>query len=253
VTLAFLIQALRRHLLIGLITLVAVTLGGIAVGSLWPKTYTSNAGILLGLELKAKSMDPQTANLYLKDRVATYAELMTSDEVITPVADKSKLTPEDLRRRVVVVIVPETVVLEVSVTGSTPQQAVELTRAVTENFSRQVSTYNVRTGGPAILPAQIFSPRPATEPDQLHGVMLVAVAGVVGLVLGILLPLLMSLAAASRSNSRLRLAAARRAGEGDPEAKQDTNVQPSGADVENEKKRRRRGAPQQVNWDWNSQ
>ena len=254
-TLSFLIQALRRHLLLGLITVVAVTGIGITIGAAWPKTYTSHAGILLGLDLKGSRIDPQTANLYLKDRVATYAELVTSDGVITPVAEAAQLAPEDLRQRIVVVIVPETVVLEVSVTGSTPAQAVELTRAVTRNFNTQVSSYNVRTGGPEVLPAQIFTPQPAQDPDQLHGALLVGIAALVGVLMGILLPLVVALAAAGRAHrlSRLRqpLSPPRRDASGsESEGEQEAPVWANGRKVANWTRRRgSRSTPQPVDWD----
>ena len=253
-TLSFLIHALRRHLLLGLITAVVVTGIGLAIGSAWPKTYTSHSGILLGLDLKESKIDPQTANLYLKDRVATYAELVTSDGVITPVAEGARLTPEELRQRVVVVIVPETVVLEVSVTGSTPAQAVELTRAVTRNFNTQVSSYNVKTGGPEVLPAQIFTPEPAQEPDQLHGSLLFGIAALVGVLIGILLPLLVALAGAARANrssSRQPFSPPRRDASGsESEGEQETLAWASGRKVANWTRRRgSRSTPQPVDWE----
>ncbi|HEY5785734.1 MAG TPA: hypothetical protein VIT65_13240 [Microlunatus sp.] len=202
-TLAFALQAVRRHIALILITVLVVAGAGVLIGSSWPKTYTSNAQMLMGLDLKGSTMDPATANLYLKDRMATYAELVTADQVISPVAEALAIPPQDLRKRTVVAIVPETVVLEVSVTASSPQEAVRLTQAVTERFGKQVSSYNVETGGPRMLPAQLSDPLPAVEPDQLHGNMLVAVSGLVGLVIGVVLALLVALIGSSRAKVRL--------------------------------------------------
>ena len=201
-TLGFTIQAMRRRIVLILITVLVVTCAGFALGAAWPKTYTSQAQILLGLDIDGSDIDPQTANLYLKDRVATYAELVTADEVITSVADSAGLRPEALRERVVVTIVPETVVLEVSVTGGTTEEAVELTQAVSSRFRTQVSALNVKTGGPKILPAQLSRPQPATAPDQLHGPMLVGVSALVGLVIGVLLALVLALVEAHRAAHR---------------------------------------------------
>ena len=201
-TLGFAIQAMRRRIVLILITVLVVTCAGFALGAAWPKTYTSHAQILLGLDIDGSDIDPQTANLYLKDRVATYAELVTADEVITSVADSAGLRPEALRERVVVTIVPETVVLEVSVSGGTPEEAVELTQAVSSRFRTQVSALNVKTGGPKILPAQLSRPQPATAPDQLHGPMLVGVSALVGLVIGVLLALVLALVEANRAAQR---------------------------------------------------
>ena len=197
-TFGFAIRALRRRIVLILITVLVVASAGFALGSALPKTYTSDAEILMGLDIKGSTIDPQTANLYLKDRMATYAELVTADEVITPVASAADISPEALREQVVVAIVPETVVLEVSVSGDTPEQAVELTQAVSSRLRTQVSSLNVQTGGPKILPAQLSSPQAATVPDQLHGRMLVGVSALAGLVVGVLLALLLALIEANR-------------------------------------------------------
>ena len=56
-TLAFAIRALRRHLVLVLITFVVVTGAGVALGSYLPKTYSSNAQILLGVDPKGATID----------------------------------------------------------------------------------------------------------------------------------------------------------------------------------------------------
>ena len=201
-TLAFAIRALRQHIVLVLITVVVVTGAGIALGSFLPKTYGSNAQILLGLDIRGTTIDPQTANLYLKDRAMTYAQLVTADEVITPVANAADIDPEVLRGRVVAAIVPETVVLDLRVTGSSPEEAVALTQALSERFRVQVSALNVQTGGPRMLPAQLSAPQPAAAPDQLHGKTLAAVSALVGVIVAVLLALLVAVIKRNRAASR---------------------------------------------------
>lgn len=201
-TLSFAIEALRRRIALILIITLVVTGAGIALGAVWPKTYTSSAQILLGLDLDGSDIDPQSGNQYLKDRVATYAALVSADEIIAPVAEQTGVSPEALRNRIGVSIVPDTVVLEVSVTGTSPQQAVELTEAVSKRYASQVSSLNVETGGPKILPAELASPQLPDAPDQLHGSLLVAVSAFVGLVLGVLVALLLGLREAWRDRPR---------------------------------------------------
>lgn len=207
-TLAFVMGALRRRIVLILITILVVTGTGVAIGTLWPKTYTSTAEILLGLDSKESKLDPQAGNQYLKDRVATYAALVNADEVIAPVATAAEIRPEVLRGRIVVTIVPETVVLQVAVSGSSPQEAVELTEAVSSRFRTQVSSLNVQTGGPKILPAQLSSPQLTAVPDQLHGPLLVAVSALVGLLLAVLLVVLLALGQLSRESRRASESAA---------------------------------------------
>lgn len=201
-TFAFAWRALRRHLVLILVTAVVIAGAGVALGTYWPKTYSSKAQILLGIDIAGANTDPQTANLYLKDRAMTYAQLVIADEVINPVAAELGTDAVSVRERVVGSIVPETVVLGVSASGSTPEEAVALTQAVTTSFMTQVSSLNVQTGGPAILPAQLASPQPATVPDQLHGKLLVAVSAFAGLLVGVLLALVVGLVEAGRAARR---------------------------------------------------
>ena len=201
-TLAFAMLALRRHIVLVLTTVVVVTGAGIALGSFLPKTYGSNAQILLGLDLKGATIDPLNANLYLKEGAMTYAQLVTADDVITPVAAAAAIDPEELRGRVEAAIVPETVVLDLRVTGSSPEEAVALTQALSDRFRVQVSALNVQTGGPVILPAQLSAPRPAAAPDQLHGKTLAAVSALVGVIVAVLLALLVAVIKRNRAASR---------------------------------------------------
>lgn len=192
-TLKFALAALRRRLVLIVIIAVVVTGAGVALGALWPKTYTSTAQILLGLDLEGSRIDPQSGNQYLSDRVSTYAALVEADEVITPVAQEVGLTPDALRRRVSVSIVPDTVVLQVSVRGGTTEEAVKLANSVARRYESQVSSLNVATGGPKMLPTQLSSPQPASAPDQLHGVLLVAVSAFAGVVIALIAALLLAL------------------------------------------------------------
>ncbi len=228
-TFAFALRALRRHIILILVTAVVVRGAVFALGTNWPKTYTSKAQILLGLNIAGSTIDAQTANLYLKDRAMTYAQLVTADEVINPVAAASGTSADLLRERVVGSIVPETVVLGVSVTGSTPEEAVALTQAVTSSFMTQVSSLNVLTGGPTILPAQLSSPQPSAVPDQLHGKMLIAVSVLAGLVIAALLAMVFGVIEAGRAARRAASKSEDERGE-DRETGEAAAVEPAPAD-----------------------
>ena len=201
-TLPFFFEALRRRIALILIVVMIATAAGLMVGATWPKTYTSSAQILLGLEVD-DDIDAQSGNLYLKERVATYAQTVKADEIVEPVATAASISPDVLRRHISVSIVPETVVLEISVSADTPEQAVQLTNAVSRRFQSQVSALNVETGGPRLVAAQFSSPQPAVEPDQLHGALLVGVSILVGLILGILLALMLAAMEALRRASQV--------------------------------------------------
>ena len=205
-TLAFAMRALGRYIVLVIITVVVVTGAGIALGSYLPKTYSSNTQILLGLYPKGAAKDPQTATLYLKERAMTYAQLATADDVIMPVATAAAIEPEVLRERVEAAIVPETVVLDLRVKGSSPEEAVELTQALSERFMARVSALNVQTGGPMMRTAQISAPQLAASPDQLHGKTLAAVSALAGVIVAVLLTLLVAVIKTNREASRAAIA-----------------------------------------------
>jgi polysaccharide biosynthesis transport protein len=205
-TLAFAMRAVGRYIVLVIITVAVVTGAGIELGSYLPKTYSSHTQILLGLYPKGSTKDPQTANLYLKERAMTYAQLATADDVIMPVATAADIDPEVLRERVEAAIVPETVVLDLRVTGSSPEEAVALTQALSDRFMEQVSALNVQTGGPAMRPAQISAPQRAAAPDQLHGKTLAAVSALVGVIVAVLLALLIAVIKRNRAAARLAIA-----------------------------------------------
>lgn len=197
--LSFMVEALGRRVVLILVIALVVAGGVVVLGTAWPKTYTSSAQILLGVEAKSTGIDAQSGNLYLKERVATYAQTVKADEVIEPVASAAGISPDQLRRHVSVSIIPETVVLEISVSGDTPDEAVGLTNAVSLRFRSQVSSLNVETGGPKLVAAQFSSPQPAGDPDQLHGTLLYIVSALVGLTVGILVALLLAAIQAARA------------------------------------------------------
>ncbi len=196
------IEALTKRLVLILVVGVLVAGGVVALAAMWPKTYTSKAQILLGVARQGNSIDAQTGNLYLKERVATFAQTVKADEVVEPVAKGAGMSALDLRRRISVAIIPETVVLEIGLSAESPNAAVDLTNAVSRRFRSQVSSLNVETGGPSLVAAQFSSPQPASSPDQLHGSLLYLVAGLVGLIVGVIVALLLAVTQMNRASRR---------------------------------------------------
>ncbi|MGC5173229.1 oligosaccharide flippase family protein [Microbacterium sp. DT81.1] len=199
---SFVWEAIRGRIALFVITVIVVTGGGIALGAIWPKTYTSSAQILLGVRTSGTTIDVQSATLYLRERVATYAQIVKADEIIDPAAEATESSPDALRRAVSVGIIPETVVLEISASGASPDQAVERVDVVSARFRAQLSALNVRTGGPRLVAAEVSSPQPATVPDQLHGTTLYVVSAFVGLLVAVVLTTLVAVIRGPRRRRR---------------------------------------------------
>lgn len=122
----------------------------------------------------------QTGQLYqsavfAQQRVATYAQLVSSPEVLEPVISELKLaaTPKDLAGSVTAVNPPQTVLLEVTATNSSPTQAAAVSNAIAAHLAsaiQKLETTDAKAGSPlkvtvtkpAVAPTAPYSPNPTT-------------------------------------------------------------------------------------------
>jgi capsular exopolysaccharide synthesis family protein len=82
---------------------------------------------------------------YTEQKVASYARLLTSQDLATTVIDDLGLgvAPEQLTRRIQADVVPDTTLIDVSVTDPSPERALAITRTINTEFGdlvRQLET-----------------------------------------------------------------------------------------------------------------
>jgi capsular exopolysaccharide synthesis family protein len=99
----------------------------LGVGFLVPETYTANARIVFApnLSVETEMQTRQVAELYLADRMKTYAQLVTTNQVMQPVIDSLSLgvTVPELVKQTEVTIPAGTQVIDVAVSARTGEEA----------------------------------------------------------------------------------------------------------------------------------
>ena len=122
-------------LLLGLLVAGAVTV-------LIPREYSADVTMIVSAT--AASTDPSAASdgeSLSAQRVRTYVELMRSKRLAGDVIEALDLplTPDELASRITATSAPETVLLTATVTGSTPQGAIDLANVVATQFIKNVA------------------------------------------------------------------------------------------------------------------
>ena len=173
-------------------SVILAVLGAVALSILATPQYQSSAGLFVTTQAGA-TRDPYALSLLAGQRVKSYAELATSQQVLSAVAKRADVKDdvEDLRDKIDVTAVPETVVIRVTSTDDTAKGAQTLTKAASTEVSRYLSALEkdgksktgleVRVSDPASLPESQSSPRTTLN---------MAVAGLLGLLIGLAMAIL---------------------------------------------------------------
>jgi len=149
--------------------------------------YSSTARLFVSTQ--GNATDPYSGGLFSEQRVASYADLITGENLAQRVVDKLDLDESAgaLSGQISSSVSPDTVILQVTVTDPSPARAQQLTQAVATEFSQLVAQLETPPGkrqppikvtvvDSADLPAGPISPRPLRN---------LALAGVLGLMLGL--------------------------------------------------------------------
>ena len=175
----------RRWRLILATTLVgAVVAAALTVGM--TKQYESQARIFFTTSDQNLSEAYQGGNFAIQ-RVASYAHVVEGNQLSARVINRLKLdlTPEELDEKVTATAVPDTVILDISVTDSDPKKAQQIAQATAAELRRTVSRLETPPGkGAAPIRATVFDsadlPDSPVSPRPLVNIGL-------GLLLGLLL------------------------------------------------------------------
>lgn len=136
----------------------------------------------------AGASDLYPASMFNTSRLSTYAKLLTSDEVATPLAGTPgiDLDLEEVREAISAETVADTVMMEVSVEDRDPNRAMLLLTRVTQRFETAVEELERPTpADPSTVKVTVVS-GPALDEDPVYPNALnnFALAAVAGLVLG---------------------------------------------------------------------
>ncbi|MGW5360205.1 polysaccharide biosynthesis tyrosine autokinase [Actinopolymorpha pittospori] len=189
-TIASLLHILRtRWLVVVTVTLLA---GVLATGYTWTRTPVYDASVQLFVSATTTNPDNSDLNQggsFSQQRVKSYADIVTSPSVTTAVIASLRLpdTPEQLAGRITVESPLDTVLLNITVSDSSPRRARDIANAVGARFSTFVRALETPSGQ-ASSPVRVTLTRPAvapTSPASPDRVRDIALGLLVGLALGV--------------------------------------------------------------------
>lgn len=188
--------ALRRRWFFPVISVAVALLLATGWMALQTPMYKASAQVFVSSSSGASAQvgGQYQSAMFAQNRVATYAQLVSSPQVLDPVIQDLGLnaTARDIAGSVSAVNPPQTVLLEVTATSSSAAQAAALANATGQRLAdaiealetasdKDVSPIKVTVTKPAVPPSAPFSPNPTTT---------LGLAGLLGLALGVGLALL---------------------------------------------------------------
>lgn len=178
--------AVRAHWLLA-VSLLLLGLAGAAVLSwLTPPAYAASTQLFVSTPNTADVSTAYQGNLFSQQRVSSYAELLRGEEISSRVVENLgiDMTAEELSDRISVAVIPDTVILQATVTDSSPERAQEFATALGVQFPTLVEELERPPGQPA-APVKLTVvqtaklPTTPVEPNIIRNI-----AG--GLILGLL-------------------------------------------------------------------
>lgn len=180
--------------------IVVTTLAGAAIGYgtafMSAPEYQSTARLFVSTQSGTSVGDAYQNNLFSQERVVSYAGLATSEQVSARAVDQLKMpiTAEELRSKIVATPLPKTVLLDITVTDSSPSNAQTYANAVADQLVQLVSELETsRRGGTPAAGAILLDD--ANYPTSLAGLSLLtrlALGAAAGLAIGLLLAVLIA-------------------------------------------------------------
>jgi capsular exopolysaccharide synthesis family protein len=164
-----------------------VLLGGIAataVSLLVTPQYTSHTRLFVSTTGSTSTSDVLTGSQFSQQRVASYVRLLTGEDLAARVIADLELdmTPEEFAEQVTASAVPETVLLDVTVTDPSPQRARDIAEGTSAEFIRLIRGLETPRGSgtsPVTVTVVDTAKLPArpSEPQVLRNIVLGLVVG----------------------------------------------------------------------------
>ena len=181
-----------RWMTVAVVTVVA-TLIAVAVAFFSQPQYSASTNIFVATPEVHNPEQAYAASRFAQDRATSYRDVIASESLTTRTIARLQLkeSPRALARRVKATVNPESVLLKLSVTDSSPSDAVNLANALSDDFVRMVKDLEAPVdGGTPVARAVVIKSATAAvwvSPDRrkiigfgvLAGVLLGGVAALV--------------------------------------------------------------------------
>ncbi|MGY1716383.1 polysaccharide biosynthesis tyrosine autokinase [Geodermatophilus sp. SYSU D01106] len=182
------VQALRNGwwlLAVGLLTGLAVA--GVVTWQTTP-VYTSATQLFVSTTGTDDTSTAYQGNLFSQQRVTSYVQLLTGEELAGRVADQLDLseTPGDLAADVTASAIPDTVLLDVSVSRTSATEARDIAAALGQQFTAYVTELETPEGATAstVKVTVTETPKVADSPTTPQPVRNLGLGALAGLLLG---------------------------------------------------------------------
>jgi len=178
--------ARQRWMAIAVVTLLAIGLGTLMTLRATPQ-YSSSARLFISTS-QSDSADALQGGTFSLQRVKSYANLLTGEEISRRVVEKLNLSesPRQLASQISAVAQLDTVVLSISVTDPDPKKAQLLTQTVSQEFVKYIKELETPEGK-TTAPVKASIVDKATEPGgpvSPNPTRNLALAAILGLLLG---------------------------------------------------------------------
>ena len=180
----------NKKWIILIVVLVFLMLGSVYTFYFVTPEYTASTTLILA---KSQSdSEVTTSDVTLNDKlISTYREMAKSDKIINLVLQEyniNEVSAGELKNKIAVTTVSDTQMLKISITDEDPKTAAKIANALAEVFIDQVPEYfnlnNAKVYQEAIVP---------TGPSNVNHVRDIAIAGISGFAISVLIIVLISI------------------------------------------------------------
>ncbi len=182
-----LLRVFRANWLMIALTVVVAVAVGVAVSLTSPRQYHATTELYVAANNQTSGMDAYQGVLLSQQQVASYALLISSPETAARALRSigSNADPADLASRIKATYVPDTVVINVTVTDPDAARSAQLVNAVSRQFVEFVNELNEASDS-KIASARVSLVRPADQPsapDSRNTARNAAIGLIIGLAL----------------------------------------------------------------------
>jgi succinoglycan biosynthesis transport protein ExoP len=191
------IRVIRKRWQIIVAVMLVVVAGAALATALSPKVYQATTRLFVSTSGGSNISDLQSGSNFTQQRVKSYADVITTPNVLDPVIQtlQLKTTAASLGDQITATVPLDTVLIEVAVTNTNPRVAAEVADAVGKQFTRTVADLESVTKGQSspVKVTVVSSPTIPTAPISPKPARNLALGVVLGLLLGLGLALLRDL------------------------------------------------------------
>lgn len=180
--------SIRRRWRTVLVGICLVVGAAALVSMMTPERFTSSAKVYVSTSGAISVTEMAQGGSFAQKQMQTYADLVGTSSVLQPVIDDVGMSekPSELSRRISVDVLPDTVLLRISVTDSSPDNAANIANKVAKQLTVTVTQLEADGASKAAVRAAVVQPGEVpTKPSVPDLVTNLTLGFVLGLLIGV--------------------------------------------------------------------